>query len=154
MKQKMECKKRTLYQQDNTLYKLVCDMYERFKGEAKKHKRLSRSLWWISAIISLIIAVCNNFDFAILDEAIESKHISALLALILPMVTAYIVFRTPQKLWINEISTRNQLSNLIAKIELGYARNDDFDEKPLENEFIKILKKADKEWVNIKQSSN
>ena len=136
--------------EDDKLYKEVIERYRWFRDEAKKHKRLNRSLWLGSSIISVLVAITAAFEFTIIN-GINSHHISTILALILPLVTGYVVLRTPEKLWIFEISTRNRLKNLSKELEFEFDRNKNFDRQGFEKKYLEIMAESNDKWVEIKQ---
>ena len=125
----------------NSLYVRVRCSHEWFKKGAKKHRRLNRYLWLASSITSLLIAFSANFSFTVLGS-VSSLQISAALALALPVLTAYVVLRTPEKLWILETSIRNRLSDLRARIEFAAEKNASFDRDAFEKEFFETMAEA------------
>jgi hypothetical protein len=138
--------------EENSLYVQVSERYEWFKGESKKHKRLTRILWLASSITSLLIAFGTNFSFTVFDS-ISSHKISAGLALALPLLTAYVVLRTPEKLWILETSFRNRLGDLRTRIRFAAEKNTNFNRDAFEKEVFEILTEANQKWVDVKQGS-
>lgn len=135
-------------EQRNLLLEKVKEKSAFFKKEANKHKHLNVFLWWVSTIISLSIAILSNFSFEF--YGIPSATFSAILAIILPVITAYVIFRNPQKLWLFEIFTRNKLLDLENKIELEQVPNVSGE---LKKEFFEIMSEANKKWLNIKEIS-
>ena len=105
--------------EENKLYSIVSAKLEIFRKEAKKHKILHRTTWWSTTFISLAIAFTSNFEFVVL-HSFKSSQIAAVLGIILPAVTAYIVLRSPERLWIFEISVRNRLSDLKDQIVVAH----------------------------------
>ena len=120
------------------------------KRQASFHKNLYRSLWILSALISFAVAFFSSFTFLIYD--VSSNSIATVLALILPMVTGYVVLRSPEKLWIFEIDTRNQLYDLISELEFLMDRDQEFDRETYEKKFLVIMEQSNKKWVSLKSA--
>jgi ABC-type spermidine/putrescine transport system permease subunit I len=118
--------------------------------QAARHKYLHRSLWVASSFISLLIAASTAFDFSLFNLA--SKSIATLFAIILPMVTSYMILRSPEKLWIHEINIRNQLLDLHTELELLTARNAQFNPADFEQRYLTIMSTANKKWIEIKEA--
>ncbi len=137
--------------EDDPLYEKVIDSYDKFKKEAKKHKRLNRMLWWAASAISVGVAITATLDIVFKGNNLQTY--SAILALILPLVTGYVVMRTPEKLWILETSTRNCLKDLSDELEFEYTRNPEFDRKPFEKRYLEIMADASSKWVKTKQGT-
>ncbi len=116
------------------------------------HKFMHRFLWVASALVSLSIAMFSTFDWSICT--IESKDIATFLALILPLITGYVVIRTPEKLWIFEVDMRNQLSDLETEIELLIDRKGEFDREPYEKKYLMIMDNANKRWLELKKKAD
>jgi len=121
------------------------------KKQAGRHKNLYRCLWLASALVSVSIAVFSTFDLCI--YGIPPKNVSTFLSIILPFITGYVVLRSPDQLWVFEVSTRNQLNDLAAEMELLIDRKVDFDRAPYEKKYLSIMAKANKRWVMLKQNS-
>lgn len=117
--------------------------------QAASHKFLHRSLWAASSFISVLIAIATTFDFTLLG--FTSKNIATLFAILLPMVTSYMILRSPEKLWIHEINTRNQLLDLHTELELKIKRNASFDPEDFEQRYLAIMATANKKWAGIKE---
>ena len=141
-----------LLKQD-TLYKKVCDSISFYKNEGRKHKRMNRSLWLTATVISVLVAITSAVDIPIGNEKIIHS-ISAVLAIILPAVTGYVVLRTPEKLWILETSIRNRLKDLSAEIEFQYEHDKNYDRKEFEKKYLSIMAESNKKWVDIKSGTN
>ncbi len=137
---------------EEKLYKKVTDSYKWFNDEAKKHRRLHRRLWLGSSIISVLVAITAAFDFTIFS-VIKSQQITVILALILPLVTAYVVLRTPEKLWILETSTRNRLKDLSVDLEFRFERDPKFDRQHSEKKYLAIMAESNDIWVEIKRGA-
>lgn len=145
------------------LYLRVAETKHRFQDEAAKHRRLNRRLWWASALLSVAIAFTANFPFIVEIplvvrslsgfDSVSSSSISAALALVLPMVTAYVLLRTPEKLWILETHARNRLRDLLVRMELAAERQDGFDRARFEKEYFEIMAQANERWAEAKQGS-
>lgn len=131
------------------LQSIVEGKFEVFKKEARKHKRLHRYTWWATTFVSLAIAFSSNYDFAI-GPSIDSDQVAGVLGIVLPAVTAYIVLRSPERLWILEIQMRNRLSDLKDRIELAYERDPNVDSASFETELFEILDDANNRWTEIK----
>ncbi len=114
------------FYKEEKLYKEITNRYKWFKVQATKHKRLNRTLWLTSAIISVILAI------------------------ILPLVTGYVMLRTPEKLWILETSYRNQLKNLSLQLEFQFERNPKFDRQDFEKKYFDLMTEANDKRVDIK----
>ncbi len=138
--------------QEDKLYKKVTDRYKWFEDEAKKHRRLNRILWLGSSIISVLVAITAAFDFTIFN-VIKSRQISVILALILPLVTGYLVLRTPEKLWILETSIRNRLKDLSVELEFQFERNPKFNRQDFEKKFLALMAESNDKWVEIKRGA-
>jgi len=134
---------------DNVLLSTIEEAAKKHSTEASRHKVLHRSLWGASSIISVLIAITTAFDFSLLN--IPSKNIATFFAIILPMVTSYIVLRSPEKLWIHEINIRNQLFDLHTELNLLIKRNAEFDPAVFENRYLAIMATANKKWIEIKE---
>lgn len=134
---------------DNVLFTAINDAAENHSKQASRHKVLHRSLWGASSIISVLIAITTAFDFSLLN--IPSKNIATLFAIILPMVTSYMVLRSPEKLWIHEINIRNQLFDLHTELNLLTKRNAEFDPAAFEKRYLAIMATANKKWIEIKE---
>lgn len=134
---------------DNVLLSTIKKAAKDHNQQAARHKFLHRSLWIASSLISVLIAVTTAFDFFLFN--IPSKSIATLFAIILPMVTSYMVLRSPEKLWIHEINIRNQLLDLHTELELLIARNAQFDHAEFEQRYLAIMSTANKKWIEIKE---
>ena len=97
----------------------------------------------------MLIAISTAFDFSVLN--IPSKNIATLFAIVLPMVTSYIVLRSPEKLWIHEINIRNQLQDLKTELELLTLRNAEFNPADFEQRYLAIMNTANNKWIEIKE---
>ena len=133
----------------NILLSTIKEAAQNHSKQAARHKYLHRSLWAASSFLSLLVAIATAFDFSLLN--ITSKSIAILFAIILPMVTSYIVLRSPEKLWIHEINIRNQLLDLHTELELLTARDAQFDPIDFEQRYLSIMATANKKWVEIKE---
>ncbi len=138
--------------QEDKLYKKVTDTSKWFEAEASKHRRLNRILWLASSVISVLVAITAAFDFTIFN-VIKSRQISAILALILPLVTGYVVLRTPETLWILETSIRNRLKDLSVELEFQFERDPKFDRQDLEKKYLAIMAESNDKWVEIKRGA-
>ncbi|MCH7676743.1 hypothetical protein IH879_17625 [candidate division KSB1 bacterium] len=138
--------------QEDKLYKKVTDRYKWFEDEAKKHRRLNRILWLGASIISVLVAITAAFDFTIFN-VIKSRQISVILALILPLVTGYVVLRTPEKLWILETSIRNRLKDLSVELEFQFERNPKFNRQDFEKKYLALMAESNDKWVDIKRGA-
>lgn len=98
----------------DTLYKQIKAQANWYNKEAKKHSRLNRVLWLASSIIAFAVAICANIDFQI--SGVTSSRITAVLSILLPVVTGYTILRNPESLWVIEIGIRNKLKDLKMKI--------------------------------------
>lgn len=134
---------------DNVLLSTIEEAAKGHSKQATHHKMLHRSLWGASSIISVLIAVTTAFDFSLLN--IPSKNIATLFAIILPMVTSYMVLRSPEKLWIHEINIRNQLLDLHTELNLLTKRNAEFDPAAFEQRYLAVMATANKKWIEIKE---
>lgn len=134
---------------DNPLLSAIKTAAEGHHTQATHHKVLHRSLWAASSILSVLIAITTAFDFSLLS--IPSKNIATLFAIILPMVTSYMVLRSPEKLWIHEINIRNQLFDLHTELNLLIKRNAEFDPADFEQRYLAIMAEANKKWIEIKE---
>jgi len=134
---------------DNILLSIIKVAANSHSTQAVRHKFLHRSLWIASSLMSVLIAVTTAFDFSLLS--IPSKNIATLFAIILPMVTSYIVLRSPEKLWIHEINIRNQLCDLYTELNLLIKRNAGFDPADFEQRYLTIMATANKKWIEIKE---
>ena len=134
---------------DNPLLSTIEEAAEKHSTQASRHKMLHRSLWGASSIISVLVAIATSFDFSLLN--IPSKNIATLFAIILPMVTSYMVLRSPEKLWIHEINIRNQLFDLHTELNLLIKRNAGFDPADFEQRYLTIMATANKKWIEIKE---
>jgi hypothetical protein len=119
-------------------------------AQAARHKYLHRGLWVASSLLSMLVAVSAAFDFTLLN--IPSKNIATFFAILLPMVTSYMVLRSPEKLWIHEVNTRNQLLDLKTELELLTLRDADFNPADFEQRFFTIMKMANNKWIEIKEA--
>lgn len=119
------------------------------QDQANKHKRLHRALWFCSSAIALAIAFCSALPFEFLG--IGSNKLAEILAILLPPVTGYMLLRSPEKLWLHEVATRNQLSDLAAELELLLDRKIDFERAQYEQRFLTIMREASERWLAIKQ---
>lgn len=134
---------------DNVLLSTIEEAAKGHSKQATHHKMLHRSLWATSSILSVLIAITTAFDFSLFN--IPSKNIATLFAIILPMVTSYIVLRSPEKLWIHEINIRNQLFDLKTELELLTKRNAEFNPADFEQRYLAIMATANKKWIEIKE---
>ncbi len=146
----MQSKQESLNQ--DILLKKIKEMASSQKTEASRHKYIHRFSWAASALISISIAMFSTFDWSI--YSIESRSIATFLALILPLVTSYVVLRTPQKLWVFEVNTRNQLYNLATEIEFLIDREAEYDREPYEKKYLKIMTDANIKWIELKEKNN
>lgn len=133
----------------NTLLEIIETAAEGHRKEAAHHKFLHRSLWIASSLMSVLIAATTAFDFSVLN--IPSKNIATLFAIILPMVTSYMVLRSPEKLWIHEINIRNQLFDLHTELNLLIKRNAKYEPADFEQRYLAIMATANKKWIEIKE---
>lgn len=138
--------------EEDKLWKKVTGRYKWFADEAKKHRRLYRILWLGASIISVLVAITAAFDFTIFN-VIKSRQISAILALILPLVTGYVVLRTPETLWILETSIRNRLKDLSVELEFQFERDPKFDRQDFEKKYLAIMAESNDKWVEIKRGA-
>jgi ABC-type spermidine/putrescine transport system permease subunit I len=134
---------------DNPLLSTIEQAAKKHGAEASRHKLLHRSLWGASSIVSVLVAIATAFDFSLLN--FPSKNIATLFAIILPMVTSYIVLRSPEKLWIHEINIRNQLLDLHTELNLLIKRNAEYDPAVFEKRYLAIMATANKKWIEIKE---
>ena len=134
---------------DNALLSTIKKAAKDHSQQAARHKFLHRGLWIASSLTSVLIAITTAFDFSLLN--IPSKNIATLFAIVLPMVTSYMVLRSPEKLWIHEINIRNQLLDLHTELELLSARNAQFDPADFEQRYLTIMATANKKWIEIKE---
>jgi ABC-type spermidine/putrescine transport system permease subunit I len=134
---------------ENTLVTKIQNAASDHGNQATRHKVLHRSLWIASSCISVLIAISTAFDFSLLN--IPSKNIATLFAIILPMVTSYMVLRSPEKLWIHEINIRNQLLDLKTELELLNIRNAQYEPADFEKRYLAIMAAANKKWIEIKE---
>lgn len=134
---------------DNVLLSAIKKAAEDHRTQATAHKLLHRSLWAASSLMSVLIAITTTFDFSLLN--IHSKNIATLFAIILPMVTSYMVLRSPEKLWIHEINIRNQLFDLHTELNLLIKRNAEYDPAVFEQRYFAIMATANKKWIEIKE---
>ncbi|MGQ8367194.1 hypothetical protein [Glaciecola sp. 1036] len=123
-----------------------------FATEANRHKLMYRTLWGTTSVISILLAISTNFDYSF--WGVSSSVISGILAIILPVIMAYTVLRSPEKLWIFEIRVRNNLNDLLSRLELALDKDPAFDRSALEEEFAKIMSDANKEWCEIRKHSS
>lgn len=138
----------TMNKEDDILFKKIKEAAQTQKKEASFHKNLYRSLWIISALISFAVAFFSSFKFSIYN--VTSSTIATVLALILPMVTGYVVLRSPEKLWVFEVDTRNQLNDLASELEFLMDRGEEFDRETYEKKYLLIMEQSNKKWVSIK----
>ena len=146
---------------NDPLWKRINESYINFKDQAKTHRKLHRNLWIISSVISVLVAITSAYDFTIwstelenVSVSLETRHISTFLALILPLVTGYVVLRSPEQLWIHEINYRNQLSDIKTRLEFELereTRDPKFDIRKLEEKYLNIMSESNKAWIGIKQ---
>lgn len=134
---------------DNPLLLTIEQAATKHSTEASRHKMLHRSLWGASSIISVLVAIATAFDFSLLN--FPSKNIATLFAIILPMVTSYMVLRSPEKLWIHEINIRNQLFDLHTELNLLIKRNAEYNPAAFEKRYLAIMATANKKWIEIKE---
>lgn len=134
---------------DNVLLSTIKEAAEKHGTQASRHKMLHRSLWGASSIISVLVAIATAFDFSLLN--FPSKNIATFFAIILPMVTSYMVLRSPEKLWIHEINIRNQLLDLHTELNLLIKRKAEFDPAVFEKRYLAIMATANKKWIEIKE---
>ena len=134
---------------DSDLLSIIKKAAKDHGTQASRHKMLHRCLWGTSSIISVLVAIATAFDFSLLN--IPSKNIATFFAIILPMVTSYIVLRSPEKLWIHEINIRNQLMDLHTELNLLINRNAEFDPAVFEKRYLAIMSAANKKWIEIKE---
>jgi hypothetical protein len=134
---------------DHTLLQTIKKKADNHSTQAARHKFLHRSLWIASSLMSVLIAVTTAFDFSLFN--IASKNIATLFAIVLPMVTSYMVLRSPEKLWIHEINIRNQLFDLYTELNLLIKRNAEFDPADFEQRYFAIMATANKKWIEIKE---
>ncbi|MCC5884891.1 MAG: hypothetical protein JJT88_00485 [Gammaproteobacteria bacterium] len=135
--------------EDILLRQLVEKKLKKFQDEANKHKNLYRALWLTATGMSLAIAMLTNFDFAIYG-AIQTGTLASILGITLPAITAYVVLRSPEELWIYEIRTRNRLFNLKERIDLEFGSTGSLDEQRFRDEYFDIMRDADAQWAAIK----
>ena len=134
---------------DNTLLSAIKKAADGHSAQATHHKMLHRSLWATSSLMSVLIAITTTFDFSLIN--IPSKNIATFFAIILPMVTSYMVLRSPEKLWIHEINIRNQLLDLYTELNLLTNRNAEFNPADFEQRYLMIMASANKKWIEIKE---
>jgi hypothetical protein len=132
------------------LYGELSDRKRWFSKEADKHKTLHRSLWVVSSVLSILIALGTTFDTTL--GVVGTAQLAAGLAIVLPAVTAYMVLRSPEQLWIMEIHARNRLGDLATRMKLAYHDDPDFDRTSIRGEYFEVMKEANERWVAIKQS--
>lgn len=137
---------------EDKLYNIVTDRCSWFEKEAKKHKWLHRVLWLVASIISVLVAMTATFNFTI-SNVIKSQQISAILALILPLVTGYVVLRTPEKLWILETNIKNRLKDLSIELEFQFERDPKFNRQDFEKKYLAIMAESNDKWVEIKRGA-
>jgi len=128
----------------DTLYKKIDARVQWFQKEASGHKLLNRLLWVAASVLSILVALCANFEFTIYGAT--SKTLTAFLSIILPVVTGYTVLRSPESLWVLEINMRNRLLDLRQKMILQSERNPHFDRAHFEDEYFKIMGEANNRW--------
>ncbi|WP_415891726.1 hypothetical protein ACMXYN_10210 [Neptuniibacter sp. PT8_73] len=133
---------------EDTLYNKIKTQANWFAKHAARHKRMNHTLWFISSFTSVSIAICANFSFSIFN--LSSDHLTALLAIFLPVITGYTLLRGPENLWVMEIEMRNRLLDLQSKMELKSENENTFDRAEFEEEFFAILKDANSKWQEIK----
>jgi hypothetical protein len=131
------------------LLKKVREKHAAQKEQAAFHKNLHRNLWIFSSTLSFAIALLSSNDLGL--DVLWARRLSTVLALLLPFFTGYLVLRQPDKLWIAEIETRNQLSDLIEKIELDMLRNDASKYAQYESRYFEIMETASKRWLSLKR---
>lgn len=134
---------------EDTLYQKIQTQANWFAKHAARHKRMNHTLWFISSFISVSIAICANFSFSIFS--LSSEHLTALLAIFLPVITGYTLLRGPENLWIMEVEMRNRLLDLRSKMELRSEDQNAFDRTKFEEEYFKILQDANNKWQELKQ---
>ncbi len=135
---------------DLEIYKKVEEKRSEFGEEAIKHRRLHRSLWLMTTAVSLAIAYSSTYEFD-LPGWLDSGRLAAVLGILLPAITAYITLRSPERLWLFEVSIRNRLSDLAVKIEFAYRKSEELDQTDLEKEYLEIMRDASAKWLSIKQ---
>jgi hypothetical protein len=135
-----------------TLRELVARNHEWFRDQAGKHRLQHRLLWKVSTGISIAIAIATTSEFSIplLIGELTSQKLAGLLGILLPAITAYVVLRSPEQLWILETSIRNRLSNLKEKMRLAVLRGARDDGPEFEEEYFRIMKDASEGWQIIK----
>ncbi|MCI5147441.1 MAG: hypothetical protein D3923_18400, partial [Candidatus Electrothrix sp. AR3] len=117
-------------------------------SQANRHRMMHRSLWILSSIISIAIAFLSSGEFSCLG--ISSISLSKYLAILLPVVTGYVVLRNPEKLWVAEINTRNKLADLSSEIELILDRGGDINREVFEKRYLDIMRESNERWVEIR----
>lgn len=135
--------------ENDKLYLKIKETAEWFRCEASGHKKLNRGLWFSSSVISILVAIFANFKFTY--YGITSESLTAILAIILPVITGYTVLRSPESLWIFEVDIRNRLNHLKEKIVFSADRDRDFNREPYEDEYFKIMGEANSRWQEIKK---
>jgi hypothetical protein len=139
-----------------TLSELVDFKLNHFTREAAKHRSQHRRWWKISTVISIAVAFLTAFDVSLF--APTSKILSNALALAasglaitLPAITAYIVLRSPEQLWIMETLMRNRLSDLKERMRLEVLSGARDDTQEFRDAYFKIMTDASDEWQIIKK---
>lgn len=136
--------------EQDTLYQSIKQRGDHFKNEATKHKRLKRFLWALSTILSVGLALCANFEFAI--YGITSSTLTQIISIIVPVITGYSILRSPETLWIMETDVRNKLADLKLRLKMVAEREPNFDREEFENVYFKIMEDANNRWLEIKQN--
>ena len=136
--------------ENDTLLEKIDEQATWFKDAAKNHKLLNRSLWGVSTLLSISVALFANFDFTV--WGVKSSFLTALFSIFLPVVTGYTVLRNPESLWILETYMRNRLYDLKQKLILAAEKNADFDRTPFEEEYFSIMGEANNKWRAIKEN--
>ena len=129
------------------LDKLIEERLLWFKSEAAKHRRLHRALWAATTAISLGVAFATTFKFVVWGP-VDSVDLAKALGIVLPAVTAYVVLRSPERLWVFETVTRNRLYRL--KERLALAAEDTTDDAKSREEYFQIMNDATDRWASIK----
>jgi hypothetical protein len=130
------------------LKKYIGEKLITFRKDSRRHKRLHFWLWIISTGISLTIAVASNFEFG--SGWLSSGTLAGVLGILLPAITAYIVLRSPEQLWILETVTKHRLSDLEQKIDVAVTQGVSEDDPKFQEEYFRILKDAVDGWQHLK----
>ncbi len=134
----------------DSLFIQVKDQIKNYEKAAAHHKRLNRILWGLSSLVSIIVAISANLKFTLFG--ISSNHITSIFAILAPVVTGYVILRSPESLWVLEIDMRNRLRDLQKKIEFSYEKSPGYNRETLEKEYFAIMGEANKKWRELKEN--